>query len=124
LPETRPSPSDILARITNRLGDQELVQQEEESGAESAAIASHLKGLEDFYTARRHWSWFLILCIAASLLFQIGLTISVGLKWLDFKDYRWFLPIVVSESFLQIVGLAAIVLKWIFSGKVPEMNFR
>jgi hypothetical protein len=67
---------------------------------------------------------FLQYCIGASLAFQIAITIAVGLGYLNYKEYKWFLPIVVSENFIQILGLAAIVLKWIFSGKIPEMDLR
>lgn len=71
-------------------------------------------------TARRNWSRYLGWCIAVSLIFQIVLTIAVGRKFLDFGKYPGFLAVVAGGTFAQVVGLAAIVLKWIFGGKHPD----
>lgn len=67
------------------------------------------------------WSYFLIGCIGATLLFQVWLTIAVGLKWYDFKDYAWFLPLVVTENFAQVIGLALIVVNFLFNKESMEV---
>lgn len=76
---------------------------------------THLDGLTEFYKFRKHWSWFILICIAILILFQIVLTVCVGCRWLDFKDYKWFLPLTITENFIQLVGLAIIVVKFLFS---------
>jgi hypothetical protein len=117
-----PSLSEVKARITSTKPSADLELQEQIGRQNSAAAAQHIRGLTHFYESRRQWSFFLIGCIAASLIFQISITIGVGLGALDFSKYQWFLPIVVSETFVQIVGLSAIVLKWLFSGATPIMD--
>lgn len=52
--------------------------------------------------------------------FQIIVTVLVGLNILNYTSYKWFLPIVTGENFIQIVALAAIVLRWLFSGATPN----
>jgi hypothetical protein len=54
-------------------------------------------------------------CIAISLIFHISLTVLVGFKVVDFEKYQWFLPMVITENFAQIIALAIIVVKFLFS---------
>jgi hypothetical protein len=123
LQEARPSSPDVLSRgVVKSGGDESLAAREQHVQRLASAADRHLEGLRDFYTSRRQWSVFLIVCIAISLVFQISITVLVGLNLLNYTEYKWFLPIVVSENFIQILGLAAIVLKWIFSGDIPKMD--
>lgn len=114
------SPSQIKAAISNTAEDARFADAESRAQQLSLSTERHLQGISDFYRSRRQWSGFLIGCIAVSLLFQMVLTFLVGFKILDFTQYQWFLPIVASENFVQIVGLAIIVLKWLFSGATPN----
>lgn len=75
---------------------------------------AHLDGVRKFYKMRSDWSGFIMKCIGASIAFHIVLTFLVGFDILDFKEYKWFLPIIVTENFLQIIGLAVIVVKFLF----------
>ena len=114
------SPSQIRAEISATTEDGRFSDAEYRAEQLSLSTERHLQGISDFYRSRRQWSAFLIGCIALSLVFQITITFLVGLKVLDFTQYQWFLPIVASENFVQIVGLAIIVLKWLFSGATPN----
>lgn len=117
------TPSELKAEITGHQYGSRIEESEIRAQQLTAAALYHVRGLQDLYASRRLWSIFLVCCITASLAFQIGITIAVGLKLLDFTQYRWFLPIVASENFIQIVGLALIVLKWLFSGSTPKNPF-
>ena len=114
------SPSRIRAEIANTAADARFSEAESRAQQLSLSTERHLQGISDFYRSRRQWSAFLIGCIGVSLAFQMVLTFLVGWRVLDFTQYRWFLPIVASENFVQIVGLAIIVLKWLFSGATPN----
>ena len=85
--------------------------------AEAGAELVHLEGLRAFYRLRKKWSWFILVCISLLILFQIVVTVMVGCGVLDFKEYKWFLPMVITENFAQIIGLAIIVVTFLFSAK-------
>lgn len=73
-------------------------------------------GLTQFYGLRRMWSGWLIGWVSVLICFQIVLTFSIGLGLLDYKDYDWFLPLVTAQNFLQIVGMAIVVVRFLHSG--------
>jgi len=56
--------------------------------------------------------------ISIQLLFQFVLTAFLGLGLLDFKPYPYFLPLVTIQTFLQIVGMGLIVVKFLYE-KAP-----
>ncbi|WP_306025713.1 hypothetical protein [Oceaniradius stylonematis] len=53
--------------------------------------------------------------ITALIAFNVILTLLVGLGCLDFTNYQWFVTAVTIETFLQIVALGAIAVKYLFS---------
>lgn len=73
-------------------------------------------GLTQFYGLRRMWSGWLIGWVSVLICFQIVLTFSIGLGLLDYRDYDWFLPLVTAQNFLQIVGMAIVVVRFLHSG--------
>jgi hypothetical protein len=73
-------------------------------------------GLTQFYGLRRMWSGWLIAWVSVLICFQIVLTFSIGLGLLDYRDYDWFLPLVTAQNFLQIVGMAIVVVRFLHSG--------
>lgn len=81
---------------------------------------THLGGKKDYYTLRKHWSIYLMFILPTLIIFQIILAIGVGLKWFDFLNYQWFINIVVSETFLQIVGMCVIIVQFLYPQKQDE----
>lgn len=78
------------------------------------------KGLEEFFTLRRKWSKWIIIWITALIAFSIVLTVAVGFGLLNFLSYQWFITSVTVETFLQIVGMGYIAVKFLFSsGQQP-----
>src|SRR6266849_1506039 len=73
-----------------------------------------LDGREQFFELRGLWSFWLILWISFILLFQTGITIAVGAGILNFIEYKWFLPVVIAQSFLQIVGMGVVIVKFLY----------
>ena len=80
----------------------------------------HLSESSFLSKARKWWSGFLAACIVVSVIFQIVLTTLIGVKKLDFHNYTSFLSVVAGGTFVQIVGLAGIALKWTFGGRRPD----
>jgi len=74
----------------------------------------HATGWEGFYALRSRWSTFIMFAIGTLVLFQIGLTLAIGTKWINFDNNKLFLNLVIGENFAQIVGLAYIVVKCLF----------
>lgn len=81
-----------------------------------AEAAIRRDGLMQFYGLRRMWSGWLIAWVSILICFQIALTFAIGLGGLDYRDYDWFLPLVTAQNFLQIVGMAIVVVRFLHSG--------
>ena len=79
------------------------------------ALALERKGRSEVLEMRRRWSNHLVRLLVALVLFQIGLTIAIGLHLLEFTDYKLVIEIVVGSNFVQIIGLITIVLTFLFS---------
>lgn len=75
------------------------------------------EGRTNFFSHRKWWSRFILGWISLLIIFNIILTIFVGLGWFDFKNYQWFVTTVTTETFLQIVGLGFVAARYLFSGK-------
>ena len=76
--------------------------------------AEHLKGLQAHFQHRNLWSNWLLRIIVFMVAFQSVLLILVGIEFLDFKEYDWLLPTVMTQYLLQIVGLATYAVKELF----------
>lgn len=89
-----------------------------------AALAEkvELEGRKNFFQLRSKWSSAIMGWIFILIIFNIGLTISVGVGWLDFDDNRWFLTTVTVETFLQVVGLGYIAVRYLFSDGVSLLK--
>lgn len=86
-----------------------------EDKSSSLMRETDLKGKEAFYFHRNKWSWFIIGWISGLIIFNGSLTIMIGIGWLDFKHYKWFIITVTAETFLQIVGLGYVAAHFLFS---------
>jgi len=67
-----------------------------------------------FLGLRREWSWCLLIWISGLLIFEAVITVGVGLGLLSYIDYKWFLTIVFGETFLQIIAMGYVVIKFLF----------
>lgn len=74
-----------------------------------------LDGREQFFQLRGNWSGWLIGWISALIIFEIALTLAVGLGYLNYLEYKWFLPIVFGQSFLQIIGMGVVIVKFLYA---------
>ena len=77
-------------------------------------------GRRGFFDLRNRWSTAIIIWISALILFNCALAVLVGWGTLDFTRYQWFITAVTVETFLQIVALGAIAVRFLFSsGDAP-----
>lgn len=83
--------------------------------AESEQI--ELDGRRKFFELRTQWSGWIIRWISVLIAFNIIVTLLVGLGCLDFKEYEWFITVVTVETFIQIIALGVIAVKYLFSDK-------
>jgi hypothetical protein len=74
-------------------------------------------GRRRFFGLRHTWSWWIIVWITSLILFNIVLTCLVGAATLDFSKYQWFIMSVTVETFLQIVGMGLVAVRFLFSEK-------
>lgn len=79
-----------------------------------AGMRNDVKGQESYYKLRNFWGRLLAIILGLSIGFQFWLAYMVGKGNLNFQNYTFFLNIVASENFLQVVGLCYIVVKFLF----------
>ena len=103
---------------------QNFDKQQNKSRAEIERLKIENQGRTDYFHLRIKWSWFLLVTLSVMVLFQIFLTVAIGLAWFDFKNYKSFLELLVGETFLQIAGMCYIVVRCLFPNnketKKPE----
>lgn len=106
------------ARKRKRRREENIFEKElSTDSAERQTDYEHAKGLADHYRHKRYWSWFIIGLMSWMILFQSGTIFMVGFNWWDFTKYEWLLPSLLVQNLAQLVGLAVIVVRSLFSGK-------
>lgn len=76
---------------------------------------AHLQGIQDHYKHKGWWSTFLMVIIAAMIIFQLLLIWKVGIKAWDFTQYEWLVQLLLVQNLAQVVGLAIYAVKYLFS---------
>ncbi len=108
--------------VQSEVPDQRVMEADDAARHKAEVALRHLEGLADFYKLRRKWSWFIMGSIFALITFHMVLTTLVGLNVLDYHKYPWFLTVVVTEHLIQIVALAVIVVKFLFSDSLRNSS--
>lgn len=72
-----------------------------------------LKGLTDFYNLRNTWSWIIGISISFLLTSQIVIVFLIGCNVLIYNS-TVVISIFFAETFAQIIGLAILVVKFLF----------
>lgn len=93
---------------------------QEDSGKQSMLvdaeyIAVEIAGRRSFYRLRHKWSWAIIIWLSILIIFNCGLAIAIGSGELNFSAYQWFITAVTIETFLQVIALGLIAVKFLFS---------
>lgn len=73
-----------------------------------------INGREKFFKLRSKWSWCIITWISTLIFFHIAITFLLGMNILDYQGYSWFLPTLLLENFLQIIGMGYIVVNFLY----------
>jgi hypothetical protein len=108
-PITRDQAKDSLTRVQDKDAEKEHALRKGE------LERVELDGRRRFYRLRTKWSWAIIGWISCLIAFNIVLTILVGVKVLDFSEYQWFITAVTVETFLQVIGMGVVAVKFLFS---------
>ena len=101
--------------INTILGEDETSLEKQNAEETARRIAIENKGREDYFALRKKWSFWIILWISILIGFNILLTACIGFDLLNFKDYKWFITTVTVETFIQIVGMGYIAVRYLFS---------
>jgi len=92
-------------------------RQKDRTIKEGEAEQVELEGRRKYFSLRSQWSGAIIRWISVLIAGNILFVTFAGLGWFDFKPYKWLITSVTVESFLQIVGLGYIAVKFLFSDK-------
>lgn len=111
-----------MSEISRKQAQESIVgsPKQDDAGKDSAiaigsAEAVEIDGRQKFFKMRGTWSCWIIAWITFLILFNAGLTVAVGLKGVDYANMQWFITAVTVETFLQIVGMGYVAVKFLFS---------
>ena len=90
------------------------VQAEQEENLKNEFIRINNKGRQDYYQLRIGWSFFIGTIVFLSVLFQFTATFLIGFNIVKFENHQFLINLVMGENFLQILGLAYIIVKFLF----------
>ncbi len=113
----------MIRNIKDLVASIESTKQEFDPDLEALKIEARkelieLDGRKQFFTLRSHWSICIIVWITIFILFHISITFFLGFGLIDFKENQWFLPSLLIENFLQIIGMGYIVVNFLY----PKSN--
>jgi hypothetical protein len=118
-PRTLPTPDEILAQIEQVPAPVQVEERYEEAFTRQAIDIEesyvHLRGLQMHYTHKAGWSVYLAAMMALMIGFQILLLSLVGSEVWSFEKYDWLLPALLVQNLAQVIGLAVIVVKSLFT---------
>lgn len=69
---------------------------------------------KDIISMRRNWSWGILTAIISIVLFDFFIITAVGFGWMMFSE-TYLVPMFIAESLIKIVGLAYIVVNFLFN---------
>ena len=72
-----------------------------------------LREKSEFLAFRKQWSVYLLILVIAIVVFNAVFLVAVGKQWLKFQD-EWLVRIIISGSFVEVLGLAKIVVDFLF----------
>lgn len=72
-----------------------------------------IQGRRQFYRLQLFWSIAIISWISVIIIFHVLLTCMIGLNIWDFLNSQKFLYGIIIENFLQIAGMAIIIVKFL-----------
>ena len=82
--------------------------------SEGMAKRVEIDGRRRYFGLRDTWSAWIIAWISSLIFFNIAITVCVGLGVLVFTDLEWFISAVLVQTFLQIVGLGFVAVRYLF----------
>lgn len=106
---------EALEGLTELVVDENPSKDGEIADGESALV--EIEGRRKYFELRSSWSSYIASWISALIIFNGGLAVGVGSGWLAFENMQWFITAVTVETFLQIVGMGYIAVRFLFSHK-------
>lgn len=113
--DIRQSLDHALFREGNTKTSKKGVQKLDKEALSAEGERTEIEGRKKFFTLRNIWSSFIIIWLSSLILFNCILTILVGKNCLTFMSDPWFPRLITGETFLQIVGLGYVAVKFLFS---------
>jgi hypothetical protein len=112
-----------LSAVRQQIGEphHEVPLQFSDSANQARAEAIELAARNQFLELRSRWSIWLQIWISCLLVFQLGLTVCVGIGKFHFEQYQWFLSMVMVQSFGQIVGMGYIIVRFLYPPDLKKM---
>ncbi len=101
---------DILHKL-DRFAEQNA---EVQKTSDERELEIELGGRKDFFQLRKKWSGYLFWFLLLTLIFQFFVAISIGIGLMSYPS-ETVVNVLLTESFIQIVGLVFLVVKFLFS---------
>jgi hypothetical protein len=97
------------------LSEKDIIQEAETEQKQFALQLQELRLKEksEFLNFRRQWSTYLLSLVVIIVVFNALFLIAIGMKILQFDD-EWLVRIIFTGSFVEVLGLAKIVVDFLF----------
>lgn len=105
--------TEVLSQVANSSTETDANKQH--ALALAAMAAEDVAGRRKFFELREKWSKNIAIWISVLVAFNVVLTLLVGSGCLTFIGYEWFVTAVTVETFLQVVGMGYVAVRYLFS---------
>lgn len=113
--------AELYSQVGSQRGTLSFEDRQRDAQLTLRETETHIKGWEQYYELRNGWSNILKWLVGTMVFFQISLTIAIGRNWLNFSTFSAFPYLIIGENFAQIVGMAYIVVNFLFpKGLLPN----
>ena len=111
--------AEALTRAEAQGGLQTEPVEEDSEKAKALVLAARetveLDGRKKFFWLRTKWSWVIVVWTTLLIWFNCYLAYKIGVGEWKFDGYQWFITAVTVETFLQIVGMGYVAVRFLFS---------
>lgn len=115
MPESGEKPLSELRSFIVQGSEQKRKPERDDGQRRATREEVEIDGRESFFVLRLRWSKWMLRWIGWLIVFNVLLTIWVGTGTAKFDDKEWFLTLITAETFLQIVGLGYVAVRYLFS---------
>lgn len=113
----------LIQQYKEKISDLQLRKIEGGLGDERKSAAIDARAREDIIKMRKCWSYVVLSCIGLIVVLDFLIVFLLGFKVISFKE-GYLIPIFITDSILEVFGLAYVVVKFLFNIDFFKKNIK